>query len=158
MTLMACYGAPPCEEDECFEDSDEIGESEEECNPQVTPLELDASSVPATIMGSLDTGPGGDQGSCGGEGDERVYLWTPPGPGTYRLSVSATLDTVLYLRVPEDGDVGSCGQELTCGDDYAGSQGPSVLVTRDSTEPVLVVVDAVDFGGGGEFVLTIEEQ
>ncbi|EDM75983.1 hypothetical protein PPSIR1_19959 [Plesiocystis pacifica SIR-1] len=155
MTLMACYGAPCGADDECFGPIDDTGGPEETCNPQANVTALTPGTT--TQGGSLAALAGSDKGSCGGDGDEDVYQWTPPAPGDYRLSVDASMDTVLYVRTPDTVQGGSCGTELACVDDVDGAQNPVVDVTVNDTEPLIVVVDAFGTDGAGDYALTIQE-
>lgn len=152
MTLMACYGAP-CGPDECGFDPGPSCDSEGQASP------LDAStlpSMPLVVEGTLTAQPGRNMGSCGGEGDELIYSFTPPAAGSYRMVVESTMDTVLYVRDPDPSvHSGVCGDELECNDESAGSSASELTVTLDGA-PVFVVVDNYSASESGDFTLTIE--
>lgn len=151
MTLMACYGAP-CGADECLGPGP--GET---CDPEAMPEQLESSALPLMIEGTLIAQEGLERGGCGGSGDELVYAWTPPAAGSYRLSVQSSIDTVLYVREPDEALGGSCGEQLACNDDTPAGENPELELSLASTDPVFVVVDAFSVDSGGSFTLSIEE-
>jgi hypothetical protein len=108
--------------------------------------DLTGQPLPAnlTTVGGTST----HSGTCGGNGPEKGYLWTPPSDGLYRFSVTSTsIQPALYL---ERG--AKCGGELlgcntTAGGDYAAT------VTRwlPAGQPVTLIVDSQN--GAGPFTL-----
>ena len=152
MTLMACYGAP-CGPDECG-----FGPGPT-CDSEGQATALDESSLPVmplVVQGTLTAQPGLNAGSCGGDGDELVYTFTPPDPGNYRMVVESEMDTVLYVRQADPTvHTGVCGDELDCNDESAGSSASELTVAL-STSPIIVVVDNYSSSDSGDFTLTIE--
>lgn len=156
MTLMACYGGPddyidPGMGDTWSEDGGDEGPkfdapNGESCSPStpIEPLEVyDVSFEDSTVEGS-----GENQGSCGGEGRERVYAFDAPAGWTFRVTVDAAYDPVLYVR-----ESGACGPEMTCSDVVGGQE--SVLV-EGTGETLYIVVDFHDPWVEPQFTLSLE--
>lgn len=152
VTMMACYGAP-CGPGECGFDGTG-GYGEPVCNPSTMSEDLGDAALPIMIEGSLEAS-GTNEGSCGGNGGERVYTWTPPAAGTYRIRTTTDFDTVLYVR---DASGGVCGDELACNDEAPDNSttGPSQVEVTLGTEPVAIVVDGFLGDTAGDFSLVIE--
>lgn len=126
----------------------ETGGVEQQCDPDATPELVTAQ----TIEGSLAAQDGSNRGSCGGNGAEAFYEWTPPAPGSYRIAVESAMDTVLYVR-----ESGPCGDELACNDDANDEHDPELTIEL-TTEPIVIVVDGFSPIAAGTFTLTIEAQ
>jgi len=164
MTLMACYGAPLCDDDGDFDciqpdtadsvDTGESGDGGESCDETETATAIVLEGeLPLSQSGQLQAELGSNAGSCGGAGDELAYHWTPATTGSYRFSVDASgLDMVLYLRA---GEVSSCGEELACADDFGAGVDEALTVNLEGGVPVTVVVDSAS-AALGSFTLMIE--
>ena len=129
MTLMACYGLPPCDDGgtNCYNDDfDGTADTGEACDGMSAAVVLEGD-LPLMQSGQLQNESGSSMGTCGGSGDELVFQWTPPAAGNYQFTVDGGgLDVVFYVRqgVPED-----CGNELSCVDDAGSGGGVSVKVS-----------------------------
>lgn len=91
-------------------------------------------------------------GSCGGESaPERVFVWTVPLSGLYRISTAGSeFDTVLYLFN------GSCSaDEVACSDDSGAAQTSSIDVEAEIGAEIVIVVDGAN-GESGSFELHID--
>lgn len=157
MTLMACYGGPddyidPGEGDTWSEDGGDEGEPKfdlpngETCSPStpIEPLEVyDVTFQDSTLEGSAE-----NQGSCGGEGRERVYAFDAPAGWNFRVTVDSTYGPVLYVR-----ESSACGPELLCSDVLGGQES---MVLQGTGETLYIVVDFHDPWVDPEFTLSIE--
>jgi hypothetical protein len=111
-----------------------------------------------TPMGGLGLGPSAQtmvygstigesdvySGSCGGDGgNEQVYMFVPPYPGTYFIGVSAEFDSILYLRDGND----CTGAELACNGDVGNSPGSYFEVSLEFNQYYTIFVDSHDEPG-----------
>ncbi|MBV71018.1 MAG: hypothetical protein CMH52_06660 [Myxococcales bacterium] len=95
-----------------------------------------------------------NEGSCGGLGNERAFLFTAPTAGTWLFTVDAAdsmLDTVLYAR----SDCGDAETELSCNDDRVPGQTllSQIQLSLAVDDTVFVLVDAF-MGEGSPFTLS----
>jgi hypothetical protein len=113
-----------------------------------------SGDLPLMVDASV-TASGTNEGSCGGNGGEMVYTWTPPAAGTYRIRTTTDFDTVIYVRDASDG---ICGDELACNDEAPGNStnGASQVELTLGTDPVAIVVDGFLGDTAGDFSLVIE--
>ena len=97
-------------------------------------------------------------GSCGGQGEEIVFLFTAPSAGNYAFDTAgSTYDTVLYARA-----AACIGAELGCNDDPpAGGLAARLVLPLVQGQTVVLYLDAVsswaqDPASIGIYVLNIE--
>jgi hypothetical protein len=92
------------------------------------------------------------QGSCGGAGNEKTFLWTAPHDGVFTFGTAGSLfATTLYLRD------GTCnGAELKCGKAMQGDQ-PVLAVLLRADQQIIVVVDS-DENAVGRFAVNIWDE
>jgi hypothetical protein len=91
-------------------------------------------------------------GSCGQfAAPDFTFGFEAPFAGEFVFDTTgSSFDTVLYVQQ------GACGDELACNDDFIGLRSRLVL-ELDAGEQVSVVVDGIDGGAAGPFVLRIDE-
>ncbi|MFO0723083.1 MAG: hypothetical protein U1E65_04800 [Myxococcota bacterium] len=80
-------------------------------------------------------------GSCGGQGEEVVFLFSAPSAGVYAFDTAgSTYDTVLYARAA------ACdGSELGCNDDPpAGGQSAQLLLSLVQGQTIVLILDALN--------------
>ena len=99
----ACADGTRCEGGSCIE----IGAGET-CD---VPIEIEA--VTSVLTGSLDGATDDVEGSCGGEGPERVYAFDLTVPARM-TALASGFDTTLYLRAERCRDASA---EVVCNDD-----------------------------------------
>jgi hypothetical protein len=106
------------------------------------------SATPVTedgTAGDASEGTRGFTGSCGGDGGEIVYRYTPLASGV--VTISAT---------PECADGHS---ELDCADDLLdGASAESITLEVTEGEPIDIFVDSYSNPSSGPFTLTITPQ
>lgn len=108
------------------------------------PLPSSGGSVSGTTSGVSAL-----TGSCGGNGAEKVYSWTPTSSGVASFSTcGSSLDTVVHVRKT------SClgGQQVGCVDDSCGL-GSQVSVNVTAGTTYYAVVDS--YSSGGSYSLTV---
>jgi hypothetical protein len=89
-------------------------------------------------------------GTCGGNGPELVYTWTPSVSGHAVVSTCGTaLDTVLYLR-----DACASTSEIACSDDACGSAS-SLALEVDGGKTYYLVADTRSAGTTGSLTLSV---
>ncbi len=138
MTLMACYGAP----------------GGFECDyPDVEPETLDSVGS-LTASGDASMGSNIASSSCGSDGMETIYDWTPPEPGTYVIDVQADFDASVSV-VPRDYGYCFYDSEIACNGDP--ETGPTTIELAD-TSPLFIIVDGGDPDAAGTFTISIEAQ
>lgn len=114
-------------------------------------VEVDlGNDTAAVVSDTTDTATNVFAGSCGGEdAPDRVYLWTVPASGLYRISTEgSSFDTVLYLF-----NAGCSADELACSDDASGFTSHIDVDAEEGAE-IVIVVDG--FGeASGDYQLSI---
>jgi hypothetical protein len=76
------------------------------------------------------------QGSCGGTSGDLVVHFEAPQGGSFRFTLTATFDSVLYIRD------GSCtGPELDCVD-VPGTDGETLTLSLSAAQNVFAIVDS----------------
>jgi hypothetical protein len=116
-----------------------------------------ASVVPVVVSGSTrgrtdelhsdrcDLAPTGD-------GPDAGFVWTAPAKGDYVLEVQANFPAALYVNTTDCG-----GLQQGCSRSFAGSDSPSLSVSLDRNDEIVVVVDGVESADAGEFMLSIDD-
>jgi hypothetical protein len=158
-------GAPSCApppERLCADGLDEDGDGLSDCQDPdcalapacfcdgVTPLIGPGTPV---AEGDLTAGAGQFVGSCGGNGNEATFCFSPAQAGIYQLDTLGSfddLDTLLYVFGPQG--------ELACNDDYdagSGSYQSAVTVDLAQDETVTVVLDTYGPAMAGAYMLNI---
>lgn len=137
-------------------DTDEDDEDETEagsCDPQLVP-KLIEYELPVLLSDAIDAQActGLNEGSCGGDGRERVYEWVAPADALYLVSVDSGASLVVYARKLTEG---SCGAELGCGVAGPGERGPRLKLELRAGQRVLLIVDADTHDEQGLFTLSI---
>ncbi|MFO7565660.1 MAG: hypothetical protein R6X02_23660 [Enhygromyxa sp.] len=109
--------------------------------------------LPLQEQGSVTSGSGEIKGSCGGNGNEGVYLFTAPEVGSYTFTTAGSnYDTVLYIH---DGDC--LGVELEC-DDSFDDGGEEITLNLATGQTVYVVVDNYYTSDEGDYVLNVTQN
>lgn len=154
-------GEPDTEEEsDTAEESDTEEEDDETdagaCDPQLVP-KLIEYELPVMFSDRLDAEgcTGANEGSCGGDGLERVYEWVAPADGLYLVAVDSGTSMVVYARKLAEG---SCGAELGCGVAGPGERGPRLKLEMQAGQRVLLVVDGESHDEQGLFTLSIEQS
>jgi len=147
---------PPVLNEACdSEDNDLDGVIDEGCVPVRRCWDYDLVSAVGTNVASGDTTDSDDDttGSCasGTEGNDVSYRWLAPGAGTYRVTVEADFDTVLYLHEGECGDT-----EIACSDDALPGLQPELVIEANEGEGFVIVVDGYSAASAGPYQLTID--
>ena len=140
---QACPETHTCRRSECLErDPGDL------C-ANATPIEPHSQLLRGTF-GPVTTND--YQGSCAGNGLDRVFRFVLEAPTAVTLFSVATFDTVVYLRQ----SCGDPGTELTCNDDSSppGAWGSRIAVELDAGE-YFIFLDAYRYGDGGEYVMAI---
>jgi hypothetical protein len=129
------------------------GDGDGEPGPTCTPMGgLGLGGDGATVVNGSTVGASDVySGSCGGAGgNERVYVFVPPYPGTYHISVAAEFDSVLYMRDGND----CTGAELACDGDVANGLGSFLEVSfNQGNQYYTIFVDS--HGESGDYSLYI---
>lgn len=112
--------------------------------------------VPLTFNGETSAGASRAQGSCAGDGPERVFVYDPPISGLYRIdTVGSSFDTVLYVY----GSRCSAALEVACNDDIETNVvAQSRLEATTLGDPLYIVVDGYDAAATGAFQLHIGDD
>lgn len=115
------------------------------------PEEVLASSPEVDFAGSLSGYADSVTPSCGGQGADVTFSWTPPYTGAWGFSTEGSgFDTVLGLYAAD------CGTELDCNDDASGSLSSFIGAELEGGVPVVIAVDTFN-GRLGAFSLSISE-
>ncbi|MGK3989046.1 hypothetical protein WME99_38735 [Sorangium sp. So ce136] len=123
----------------------------------VNPEAVCAGALPTTgeaTAGDASEGTQGFTGSCGGDGGELVYQYTPTASGDVTISAApqGAADIVLYART----DCADRDSEIACSDDLFESDfTESITVPATAGESILIFVDSYDSASSGPFTLTI---
>lgn len=106
-----------------------------------------------SFSGSTTSGASLSSATCGGDGPEQFWQFTPPTTRTYTIS-STGFDTILYVK----SECGSLSSEVTCDDDGQGTTGSGSRksVSLTGGVPVLIVVDGFSSSTFGSYTLGIE--
>ena len=116
-----------------------------------SPIEIPASGtqvIPGDNLAASNT----TEGSCGGQGSERVFFFSLAEEADVVAEVSG-YDTVMYLRaVCDDGD-----SELDCNDDddLVGDLGSRLEISALAAGDYYLFVDAFDESASGHFDLSL---
>ncbi|PRQ06260.1 hypothetical protein [Enhygromyxa salina] len=124
-----------------------------EALPPVCIPELIPPILPAQLLGDTTNALNQLASGCGGsDGQERVYQFIAPLPGTYRFDTEgSSFDTVLYT-------LDECaGPPLACNDDFAFEQHSQLDVQLLAAQSVLIVVDGREVDDVGAFVLNVKK-
>ncbi len=124
----------------------------------VLDFNAEAEEAEGQLSVSSRHGPRQDAvGSCGGDGNERVFRFAAPSAGLWTFTVSSettNLDTVMYART----ECTNTESELACNDDRIPNQAlvSEIRLTLEADQAVFVFVDMFS-GEGNEFTLTARQ-
>lgn len=116
-----------------------------------------ASATPVTedgTVGDASEGTRGFTGSCGGDGGELVYRYTPAASGVVTITATpeGTADVILYARTT----CADAHSELDCADDlFDGAAAEAITLKVTEGEPIDIFVDSYSNASSGPFTLTI---
>ncbi len=114
---------------------------------QVIDLEL-----AETYTGAVNPTNDRERGSCGGEGPEAIFRFSPPEDGSYCITtVGSEGDTVLYLRRECD----DAESEVSCNDDQEGMQA-ALTIGLEASDRYFLVVDHFRREGVGEISVVVK--
>lgn len=158
-----CDSEDPCPNDNPNDsDGDLVCDSVDVCSDFEDAADFDIGSALGDVAsGSTCGAPDDYEASCesfdaGTPAGDASVLWSPPGPGAYRISTGeSTFDTVLSVV-----DAFGCApDENACDDDLGGSASgytSSIDSVTTPGTPIRIVVDG--FGSScGDYVLKIED-
>jgi hypothetical protein len=121
---------------------------------------IDCSATPRLYLGSpqsayLDSGASSQAcGSLGGSSHEHVYLFYPSQSGSYRFSLAASFDAVLYLIENPCTTSALPATSVECTDQSGGSESVETFLPANGP-PVAVVVDGF-YSAVGSYQLVAE--
>jgi hypothetical protein len=141
-------------DDNGLTDCDDPGCQDTQACPRCPAKDLGSSVGTAVVSADTSKLPSSRFiADCGGSGPELGYLWVAPESATYRFdTLGSTFDTVVAVL---DG-AGCLGTQLTCDNNYYGTQQSGASYALSAGEVVTVVVDGYNFTEG-EFQLNIEK-